>query len=76
MAQDNATNLSDQAKKVLKALAAQDTPLANKQIAQTADLPTKEVSDVVKKLKASGLVDSPARCKYGITPDGKSALGE
>ena len=67
-------SLDAKSKKVLQALADADAPLANKQIANASGLESKEVSATVKALKSAGLVDSPARCKYGLTDDGKSAV--
>lgn len=69
-------NVSDVDKKVMTALDESDAPLANKQIAAATGLDSKDVSAAVKGLKKEGLIDSPARCKYGITPDGKTALGK
>ena len=48
--------------------------MSNKQVAEQADLESKEVSSTMSALKKEGLVDSPARCKYAITPSGKKAL--
>ncbi|MGD8562759.1 MAG: winged helix-turn-helix domain-containing protein [Desulfarculaceae bacterium] len=61
-------------KKILKALADSKSPLANKQIAQATGLESKDVSSAMKALKGQGLVDSPARCKYGLTGSGKAVL--
>ncbi len=68
-------DLSPEDKKVLNTLKEADAPLANKQIAATTGLDSKKVSAVVKGLKGKGLVDSPARCKYGITDQGVKELG-
>ncbi len=38
-----------------------------------AGLDGKVVSDVIKGLKSQGLVDSPVRCKYGLTAAGQDA---
>ncbi len=67
--------LSPEQKKVLAALAASPAPLANKQIAGAAGLDGKAVSSLVGDLKGLDLVDSPARCKYGLTAAGKNAVG-
>jgi DNA-binding MarR family transcriptional regulator len=66
--------LSSAQKKVLKALAEGDAPLANKQLAQATGLEGKEISALIKELKGQGLVESPARCKYGLSDSGRSAL--
>ena len=67
-------SLDEKSKKVLQALARADAPLANKQIANASGLDGKEVTAAVKALKSAGMVDSPARCKYGLTDQGKSAV--
>lgn len=66
--------LTADGKKILKALADSGEPLAGKQIAGASGLDSKLVSATVKKLKAQGLVDSPVRCKYGLTSDGKASI--
>jgi Mn-dependent DtxR family transcriptional regulator len=58
-------------KKVLKALKEINGPATNKQIATAAGLEGKAVTATVKALKEAGHVDSPARCKYGLTASGK-----
>ncbi len=60
--------------KVLKTMAAAASPQGPKQIAEAAGLDGKLVSDQIKDLKNLGLVDSPVRCKYAITPAGKDRL--
>ena len=66
--------ISPEAKKVLSVLAKVKEPVSNKQVAEQADLESKKVSSTMGALKKEGLVDSPARCKYTITPSGKKAL--
>lgn len=61
--------------KVLKTLKNADAPIANKEIAATSGLESKQVTNLVKALKGQGLVNSPVRCKYAITPEGDKALG-
>jgi Mn-dependent DtxR family transcriptional regulator len=58
-------------KKILKALKDIGGPATNKQIATAAGLEGKTVTATVKTLKEAGYVDSPARCKYGLTTSGK-----
>jgi predicted transcriptional regulator len=65
--------LGQEGLQVLQALAQAPGPQAPKQIAQAAGLDGKLVSDVIKGLKSQGLVDSPVRCKYGLTPAGQDA---
>ncbi len=64
--------MEDVQKKVLKALAGFEKPAGNKDIAQAAGLDGKEVTKAIKVLKKEGLVDSPVRCKYAVTPAGAS----
>jgi len=52
--------------KVLDALKSADKPLKNAEIAAKAGLETKEVSKVIKQLKADGLVISPKNCYYAV----------
>lgn len=61
-------------KKILKTMAAESGPWANKQVAEKAGLESKVVSNLMGKLKKQGLVDSPVRCKYAITDAGKAEL--
>lgn len=74
MASQTKSGVSADATKVLKTLSASDTPLANKQIASASGLESKTVSDVVKALKTQGLIESPARCKYAVTDQGRKAI--
>jgi Fe2+ or Zn2+ uptake regulation protein len=66
--------LSDEQKQVLEAMNKCDGPCASKDIAAATGLETKQVSCRITALKKKGYVDSPVRCKYGITSDGKTAL--
>ena len=64
-----------EAKQILEALAKCDKPCGNKDIAEATGIDKKVISKEIAALKKKGLVDSPVRCKYGITDDGRSALG-
>ena len=66
--------LSDKQKEVLAAMAKCDGPCASKDIAAAIDKETKQVSCQITALKKKGFVDSPVRCKYAITSEGKAAL--
>ncbi len=70
----NCNDITDEQRKVLKALAEIEKPAANKEIAATSGLDVKVVTKVIKQLKEQGCVDSPARCKYGITEQGINCL--
>jgi Mn-dependent DtxR family transcriptional regulator len=61
-------------KKVLKALKDIAGPATNKQVATATGLEGKDVTAAVKTLKAAGYVDSPARCKIGLTAAGKKMV--
>jgi predicted transcriptional regulator len=64
----------DESKKILQALASIAGPCGSKEIVDATGLDKKVVSDQIAALKKKGLVDSPARCKYGITAEGKASL--
>jgi len=66
--------LSDEQKQVLEAMDKCDGPCASKDIAAATGLETKQVSCRITALKKKGYVESPVRCKYGITGEGKAAL--
>jgi Mn-dependent DtxR family transcriptional regulator len=66
------TAAEDIQKKVLQTLAGFVTPAGSKELAQVAGLDGKEVTKAIKSLKSKGLVDSPVRCKYAVTPTGAS----
>ncbi len=67
-------SLSDEQKQVLEAMAKCDGPCGSKDIAAATGLEAKAVSCRITALKKKGYVDSPARCKYGITSEGKNAI--
>ncbi len=66
--------LTDEQKKVLQAMADCDGPCAAKDIAAATGLDAKMVSGKIADLKKQGFVDSPVRCKYGITAEGRTAM--
>lgn len=68
-------NAGDESKQVLEVLAKFTAPCGTKDIAEAAGLDKKVVSSQISALKKQGLVDSPVRCKYGITEEGKASLG-
>ncbi len=63
-----------ESKLVLEALAKCGAPCGPKDIAEATGLDKKVVSNQIAALKKQGLVDSPVRCKYGITTEGKASL--
>ena len=68
------TELSDEQKQILEAMNKCDGPCGSKDIAAATGLEAKQVSSKITALKKKGYVDSPVRCKYAITADGKGAL--
>ncbi len=70
-----APSLTDEQKKILEALSQSDDPLACKEIAEKVGLTGNQVSCRIRSLKSKGFVDSPVRCKYTITAEGRAALG-
>ncbi len=66
--------LTEEQKKVLQAVADSAGACAAKDIAAATGLDAKVVSCRITDLKKKGYVDSPERCRYGITEEGRSAM--
>lgn len=66
--------LNDEQKQVLAAMAQCDGPCAGKDIAAATGLESKKVSARITALKKKGYVESPVRCKYQVTDEGRKAL--
>lgn len=66
--------LTEEQRAILQALVNIDGPCGTKDIAAESGLDVKDVTTKMASLKTKGYVDSPARCKYGITGVGKTAL--
>ncbi len=66
--------LTDEQKKILGAMAGMSDPSACKEIAAAVGMESKSVSCKLTSLKKKGYIESPVRCKYTITSDGKAAL--
>ncbi|MBC8209357.1 MAG: transcriptional repressor [Desulfobulbaceae bacterium] len=66
--------LNEEQKKVLGAMAKCDGPCGAKDIAAATGLESKTVSARITALKKKGYVDSPVRCKYQITEDGRNVI--
>lgn len=66
--------LSDTQRQVLEALANSSEACGSKELAAATGLEAKQISCQITALKNKGYVDSPVRCKYEITEQGKSAL--
>lgn len=68
--------LNDKQKEVLEAMSKCDGPCASKDIAAAVGKEAKQISCQITALKKKGFIDSPVRCKYEITNEGKTALKE
>ena len=68
------TELSDKQRQVLEAFAKSKEACGSKDIAATTGLESKQVSCQITALKKKGFVESPVRCKYEITKEGKKAI--
>lgn len=70
----NELKLTDEQKQVLEAIAKSAQPCGSKDISAVTGLEPKAVSCRVTALKKKGLVNSPVRCKYAVTEEGRTAL--
>ena len=68
------SELTGEQKKILEALAGAEAPCGSKDIVAATGLDKKLVSNKIAAMKKAGLVDSPVRCKYGVTDAGKKAI--
>ena len=66
--------LSDTQRQVLEALAKSSEACGSKELAAATGLEAKQISCQITALKNKGYVDSPVRCKYEITEQGKGVL--
>ncbi len=66
--------LSDSQQAILKAMSGVDSAYDSKELATATGLEAKQVSSQLTALKKKGLIESPVRCKYSITAEGKNAL--
>lgn len=71
---DKTKETGSESTQILEALVKCDKPCGSKDIAETTGLDKKIISKEIAALKKKGFVDSPVRCKYGITADGKASL--
>ncbi|MFT5702493.1 MAG: Mn-dependent DtxR family transcriptional regulator [Desulforhopalus sp.] len=69
------SEVAGEAKKILEAVAKIDSPCGTKDIVEATGIDKKVVTKEITALKKKGLLDSPARCKHGITDEGKASLG-
>lgn len=66
--------LTDGQSKVLVAMENFGKPCTSKDIAGSTGLDSKMISKDIAVLKKQGYIDSPVRCKYGVTDSGRKAL--
>ena len=59
---------------ILKAMDAADGPCGSKDLTSATGLEAKTISARITALKKKGLVESPVRCKYTVTSEGKAAI--
>ncbi len=70
------TGLTEEQRKVLEAVASREEPCTTKEIAEATGLTSNQVSCRIRSLKGKGYLDSPARCKYVVTEQGRAALAQ
>ena len=57
--------------KVLHALSDMDKPASGKEISGASGVDAKVVGKKIQVLKNAGLVNTPVRCKYAVTDEGR-----
>ena len=67
--------VDDVGKAILKALAQLKGPAGCGEIATQAGLPTPKVTGKMRGLLKEGLVATPLKGKYTLTPDGRRSVG-
>lgn len=67
--------LTEEQRKILAALSRSKEPCGSKEIAAAVGLEAKVISSQLTAMKKKGLVDSPVRCKYAVTSEGKTIIG-
>jgi predicted transcriptional regulator len=70
----SAKPLTEEQKQILETMDKCQEPCGSKDIAAATGLEAKAISSRITAMKKKGLVESPVRCKYSITEDGRSAL--
>ncbi len=68
------SELNDEQKQILAALAQSEEPCGSKDIAAATGLENKTISSRITAMKKKGLVESPVRCKYAVTKEGRAAI--
>jgi len=67
--------VTEEQKKILQVMAASKDPCGSKDIASATGLEAKIISSRITAMKKKGLVESPVRCKYTVTEEGRTAIG-
>ncbi len=68
------SELTDEQKQILAALARSEEPCGSKDLAAATGLEGKTISSRITAMKKKGLVESPVRCKYSVTEEGRAAI--
>lgn len=66
--------LTEEQKKILTEMVKMSEPCGCKDVAVATGLESKSVSCRMTSLKKKGYVESPAKCKYIITEDGRKQI--
>lgn len=69
------SEVAGETKQILEAIAKIDKPCGTKDVVEATGIDKKVVTKEITALKKKGLLDSPVRCKHGITDEGRSSLG-
>lgn len=69
------SGIDGEKKQILEAIAKIEQPCGTKEVAEATGIDKKVVTKEITALKKQGLLDSPARCKHGITDEGRSLIG-
>ncbi len=68
------SGLTTEQKKILREMAKMTEPSGSKDVAAATGLESKSVSCRLTSLKKKGFIDSPVRCKYVITEEGRKQI--
>ncbi len=66
--------LTDNQKKILQTLNSLGKPAGGKELSAASGVDEKTVAKEIGKMKTMGFVDTPIRCKYGVTEEGKKQI--
>jgi predicted transcriptional regulator len=74
MAENTNITLTEENISILNALNQAGDPVNTKTISEITKMEKTLVSKQIKMLKTKGLINSPLRCKYSITDEGKNQI--